>query len=157
MAKDGLLEHWETVWGCHMGGHSAIETADISGVSTGTVLNYWRRMGLKPGPQGSKRYNQPEPTLRTDHEGYVLLHWTGDPTYESMVAVAKKKRGSVRRCRWAMSKHLGRIVRPDETVHHLNGDRSDDRIENLELRQGAHGPGVALRCASCGSIDLEPA
>ena len=35
--------------------------------------------------------------------------------------------------RAVMEAHIGRELRPDEEVHHINGDTTDDRIENLLL------------------------
>jgi len=51
------------------------------------------------------------------------------------------KRGQILEHKLIMSQYLGRPLFSKETVHHRNGIRHDNRIENLELWSSSHPPG----------------
>jgi hypothetical protein len=56
---------------------------------------------------------------------------------------------------YAMSEHLGRpIDTKNESVHHIDGDKSNNSIENLQLRTRYHGKGQARVCGDCGSTNI---
>ncbi len=68
---------------------------------------------------------------------------------------ARTARGSyAREHRVVMGEYLGRPLERLEHVHHINGDRLDNRIENLQLVR-KHGAGCSARCRACGSTDIE--
>ena len=72
----------------------------------------------------SKQY--PFSTVRhTNKDGYVYVYYRAHPNCD--------KEGRVFEHRLVMEEKLGRYLLPFESVHHKNGVRKDNRIENLEL------------------------
>ncbi len=72
---------------------------------------------------------------RIQRNGYVLVYQPEHPT------VVGSARIYVAEHRLVMEKMIGRYLKPQETVHHKNGIRDDNRPENLELWAKSHPPG----------------
>ena len=62
-------------------------------------------------------------------DGYIVVQLLPDGPYSSMA----QGRGYVLEHRLIMAEHIGRCLSEGEVVHHINGDKQDNRIENLEL------------------------
>lgn len=70
-----------------------------------------------------------------NNRGYIMIRL---PEGDFYLSTTRKGRGVLEH-RLVMAKHLGRCLAPFEVVHHKNGVRDDNRIENLELStQNAH-------------------
>lgn len=85
-----------------------------------------------------------------DKNGYRRLRIYGD---DPMFCMADKE-GVIMEHRLVMARSLGRPLIASETVHHIDGNRSNNVIDNLQLRHGAHGPGVVMVCQECGSNNV---
>lgn len=118
--KDGVFGGEECSWG------SCGRVALIRGLCTGHNAQSSRGEDLKklkprlPVGDWGQRY-------RTVH-GYVRQHRRlPDGTREARLEH-----------RHIMEEHLGRKLKPEESVHHRNGIRHDNRLENLEYWPSKH-------------------
>jgi hypothetical protein len=113
-----------SVAGCENGGR----------ISLGMCLMHYQRV---------RKYGDPGGPLPISKKGPSNPHWKGGrvrgghrrrywlrhaPDHPAASTI-----GYVLEHRLVMESHLGRYLTPDEVVHHLNDDPSDNRIENLEV------------------------
>jgi hypothetical protein len=68
-----------------------------------------------------------------DGDGYVRIYMPEHPMASSA--------GYILEHRFVMAEMLGRVLLTTENVHHKNGDKTDNRAENLELWVRSQPPG----------------
>lgn len=154
--RAGVLRDYEA-------GERIAVIAERWGCSPYMVRETARRAGFEIRPAGGRKGKR-NPLFGTtgrswrggrvpQPNGYVQV-WVCDD--DPMAVMRHGNRRYVFEHRLVMARHLGRPLVADESVHHINGDRADNRLENLQLRVGAHGAGVALGCMDCGSHRIGP-
>jgi len=103
---------------------------------------WWAAVESRPELNGSWKGGK----LSASH-GYVLIRSKDHPHVQN--------RGYVYEHRLVMEKKLGRYLNPSEQIHHINGIKSDNRIENLVVTN-VHEHKLFHRkkgtCSKCGEF-----
>jgi hypothetical protein len=86
---------------------------------------------------------------RINKAGYVVIYRPDHPN--------AWKKGGILEHRWKMAEHLGRPLRKNESVHHKNRKRADNRLRNLRLMTKAQHdslpkPRLPRVCPKCGHV-----
>ncbi len=81
-----------------------------------------------------------------NRDGYIYITMPINSEYIGMVP----KCGKALEHRIVMAQHLGRLLTPFEQVHHISGDKQDNRIENLELISPHNHTMKTKLCNDCG-------
>lgn len=109
-------------------GYSLTQMGKAIGAKRDTVKKFLRRHGVTKEflttKEGEKHYAWKGRLI--DKDGYVLIHQKGHPN-------ARKHTHYIFEHRLVMEDFLGRTLLPGEVVHHKNGVKEDNRIENLQL------------------------
>lgn len=111
---------------------SVIAIAKEVGVSHTIINRYFKKYGIVAldHKQANARFNSGSRNPKWNggtrkHEGYVQIYCPSHPFADGC--------GYVYEHRLVMEQSIGRLLQPEEVVHHINHIKNDNRIENLML------------------------
>ena len=94
------------------------------------------RLSLKKRKRGSENHRW-KGGIKRQTNGYILIYDREHPSGQIYILEH----------RLVMEKHLGRYLLKGENIHHKNGIRGDNRIDNLELWTVCQPSGIRVKDA----------
>ncbi len=142
-------EELEKIKNLHYSGLGQAKISVQIGRSQSFISDVMKKYGITPHRPMRHTHGSWKGGRSKSGKYLTILLDRNDPFYSMTFS-----HGYVMEHRIVMARHLGRVLTKSETVHHINGDTTDNRIENLQLRQGKHGKGAIAYCQDCGSHNI---
>lgn len=133
--RDGYNKHGEICWlcECQCGNQITVARSSLVTGNTKSCGCYDKEVRSRRG-ENSRRWQGGRVKIRS---GYIKIFMSEHPRAD--------KAGYVLEHILVMGNHLGREIEREEKVHHKNGVKDDNRIENLELWITGHPPGQRIK------------
>jgi len=95
-----------------------------------------KRQGAIMSPEWREKNKKARPPIGTkkNNRGYILIY---KPEWASSSNASSSWNGYVFEHRYIMEKHIGRMLKRHEIIHHIDGDKENNKIENLLLCKNA--------------------
>jgi len=144
MSEKGKSGHVRWLCLCDCGKSKSVESGNLMSLGT-TSCGCFRSEQMSKKNSGSNNHRWSGGRV-VDGKGYIKVlvcpgHTGTRGKYE-------------REHRAVMARHIGRPLLSTEEVHHKNGIRDDNRIENLELKASPHGAKISVDDAIAWAKDI---